>query len=301
MAPKKQNVADRLEALFKRLDEAKLAPETILKSEAQRENYESILMFAFRKLQAARYHRKRINEFVELQRTELIGPETRSKLKRHELKGGDRAWLRMSKSSNEFAFELCAFFAAIRSGVDFLAVACAQHMKEVQQATSIRIFLKLITNGKRGPILKVISEHAEWLDWLRDYRDYLVHRLVISTTSGGQIQWEGGKAVVTPYPILIPSGTPQHVPDTRRLRAFDEPESRFSVATSKAFITEVNGTKRVIEHSVKMEPVDGYIRIEDLMNREVAAFERFFVSIVEVLIEVDFVPTPLEKDSPQKA
>jgi hypothetical protein len=196
VAAKTEKVADRLEALFKCLDEAKLAPETILKSEAQRKNYESILMFVFRKLQAARYHRKRINEFIELQRTELIGQETRSKLKGHELKGA-RATVRISKSSNEFAFELCAFFAAITSGVDFLAVACAQHVKEVQQATSITTFLKLITNGKRGPILKVISEHAEWLEWLRDYRDYLVHRVVIPTTSGGQVQWEGGKAVVT--------------------------------------------------------------------------------------------------------
>lgn len=54
MSAKRKDVADRLEVLFKRLDEAKLVPETILKSEAHRDNYESVLMFAFRKLQAAR-------------------------------------------------------------------------------------------------------------------------------------------------------------------------------------------------------------------------------------------------------
>jgi hypothetical protein len=65
-------------------------------------------------------------------------------------------------------------------------------------------------------------------------------------------------------------------------------------------VTYADGTKRQIEHTVKVEPAAGYIRIEDLMERELIAFERFFVRIVDVLIELDFVPMPLEKASPQK-
>ena len=255
-------------------------------------------MFAFRKLQAARYHRQRVDDLIELKGTELTRLEATSKPEAKGLKAA--ATMRTSRSSDEFAFELCAFFAAIRSGIDFIAVACAQHIKEAQQATSITTLLKLITNGNKGPILKVIAEDAEWLARLRDYRDYLVHRLVIRTTSGGEVHWEDGKAVTTPYPIVVPSETPQNVPDTRRERAFDEPESRFSVATSRAFVTYADGTKRQIEHTVKVEPAAGYIRIEDLMERELMAFERFFVRIVDVLIELDFVPMPLEKASSQK-
>jgi len=293
---KTDNVADRLDELFNRLDEAMLSPETILTSEAQRENYESIVMFAFRKLQAARYHRQRVEEFIDAQRKEMIELEARSRPTEHELKITS-AVMRVTKSSNELAFELCAFFAALRSGVDFLVVVCVQHIKEAQQATSVSTLLKLIAKGKKGLILDVISEDAEWLLWIRDYRDHLVHRLVIRTTGGGQVQWEGDKVVTTPYPIVVPSDTPKHLSDTRRARMLDEPEHRFTVAASKSFVTDANGTTRLIDHSIEIDPAEGYIRIEDLMKREVAAFERFFVRIIGALIKLDFQPMQLEKDS----
>jgi hypothetical protein len=255
-------------------------------------------MFTFRKLQAARYHRRRVDELVDLQRKELTRLQETSKPKGHDLDAGT-ATMRISRSADELTFELCAFFAAIRSGIDFLARTCAQHIKGVQ-ADSITTLLGLVNAGKTGPILKVIAENAEWLLWLRDYRDYLVYRLAIQARSGGQVQWKHGKAITTPYPVVVPSKTPTNVPDTRRARAFDEPESRFNVATSETFVTETDGKKRLIEHSVEMEPADGYIRIEELMKRELTAFECFFVRIVEVLTELDFAPTPLEKGSPKK-
>jgi len=295
MPSKPKDVADCLETLFKSLDVAKLAPETILKSEAQREHYESILMFAFRKLQAARYHHRRVGELLDLQRKELTHLQETSKPKGQGLEAAT-ATVRISRSADELTFELCAFFAAIRSGIDFLARASAQHIKGVQ-ADSITTLLGLVNDGKTGPLLKVIAQNAEWLLWLRDYRDYLVHRLVIPATSGGQVLWKHGKAVTSPYPIVVPSKTPTNVPDTRRARAFDEPEFRFNVATSEAFITDADGKKHLIEHSVEIEPADGYIRIEDLMKRELTAFEHFFVTVIEVLTELDFAPTPLEKGS----
>ena len=296
MFTKKRDAASCLEVLFKLLDDAKLAPETMLKSEAQKERYESNLMFAFRKLQAARYHCQRVDELLELQRKELS--QLASKPKKYGLQA-ESLTLRTNMSSDEFAFELCAFFAAIRSGVDFLSIACAQHIKEAQQTTSITTLLKLIKNERKGPILKVIAKNEEWLVQMRDYRDYLVHRLVIRTTRGGQIQWKHGKQVTTPYPIVVPSETPKNVPDTRCARAYDDPESRFDVATSEAFITDAHGKKRLIEWKVEIRPADGYIRVERLMKRELASFERFFVRIVEVLTESDFAPEPL-KSSPKK-
>jgi hypothetical protein len=295
MPLKPKDVAACLEVLFKRLDAAKLAPETILKSEAHREHYESILMFAFRKLQAARYHHRRVEELLDLQRKELTRLQETSRPKGQGLATAT-ATVRISRSADELTFELCAFLAAIRSGIDFLARASAQHLKGVQ-ADSITTLLGLVNDGKTGPILKVVAQNAEWLLWLREYRDYLVHRLVIQATGGGQVQWKQGKAVATPFPVVVPSKTQTNVPDTRRARAFDEPESRFNVATSEAFITDGDGKKHLIEHSVEMEPADGYIRIEDLMKRDLAAFEHFFVKIVEVLTELDFAPMPLEKGS----
>jgi hypothetical protein len=61
MPAKQCDVVEHLEALFKNLDAAKLTPETVLKSEAQKEHYETYVMFAFRKLQAARYHCERVS------------------------------------------------------------------------------------------------------------------------------------------------------------------------------------------------------------------------------------------------
>ena len=70
-----------------------------------------------------------------------------------------------------------------------------------------------------------------------------------------------------------------------------------SRATSEASFTDADGEKRLIEYRVEMEPADGYIRIEELMKRELAGFEHFFVRIVEVLTDLDFAPTPVEKGS----
>jgi hypothetical protein len=48
-----------------------------------------------------------------------------------------------------------------------------------------------------------------------------------------------------------------------------------------------------------MEPTYGYIRFEDLMKRELTAFECFFVRIVEVLTNLDFAPRSIEKSAPK--
>ena len=47
MTAKQSDVAEHLEALFKNLDAAQLAPKTILKSKAHKEHYETYVMFAF--------------------------------------------------------------------------------------------------------------------------------------------------------------------------------------------------------------------------------------------------------------
>ena len=60
MVPKAAKLTDRMDNLFTALDIAPGTPETILTDAAFRERYESLVMFAFRKLQAARYHRDNV-------------------------------------------------------------------------------------------------------------------------------------------------------------------------------------------------------------------------------------------------
>jgi hypothetical protein len=68
---KSGDVFSYLDALFKRLDAAKLAPHTLLKSEAHKQHYETTLMFAFRKLQAARYHLGQVEAHLKARDKEL--------------------------------------------------------------------------------------------------------------------------------------------------------------------------------------------------------------------------------------
>jgi hypothetical protein len=201
--------------------------------------------------------------------------------------------VKTSKSTAEFAFELSAFFDAVRSAFDFLTRVCVLHMKGLKQADSIRALLNVVDGGKTGPILKVIAKHSAWLKHLRSYRDELVHRLVLNTVSGGQNTWKQGISQTTPYPVVVPAETPKHIPDTRLARAMDDPEHRFSIFESEATVTYPCKGPQLIEHAIKVLPAAGYMRIEDLMKRELDSFESFFDDLVQSLIKLNFQPAPV--------
>jgi hypothetical protein len=203
--------------------------------------------------------------------------------------------MKISKTANEFTYELSAFYAAIRSSIDFLARLLGEHSKAIEVG-SITTFLKLVKNGKVGPTVDVVAKHAVWLVHLQDYRDYLVHRLVIGATSGGQREWKNGQWINTTYPIAVPAETPKHVPDTRLFRAMDDPESNFNIATSEASITYPGGKTKLIQRTVEMTPRDGYIYIEKLMSKELHAFDAFFGDVVNALIHLNFEPATIGSD-----
>jgi hypothetical protein len=215
MKSKSQKIVSRMDDLFKRLDAVKLAPASVLKSDTQKEHYESLVMFAYRKYQAALYHRERITDLMMARQTEvdehltgkMIPDQNTSTMK-----------MTFSRTANEFAYELSAFFAALRSSIDFIAKLLVLYSKG-NEADSISNFLKWIEQGKTGPTLDVVAKHVQWLKHLRDYRDYVVHRLVIGTRAGGQREWKEGKWYEISYPVVVPSNTPTHIPDTRRARA----------------------------------------------------------------------------------
>jgi hypothetical protein len=284
---KAKEVTAVMEVLFKLLDKADISPSTILKSDAHKEHYESLLMFAFRKLQAARYHRDRVLALLKENEDETESVLGEAKLSSKLQVTSMRA--SVSKTANEFTYELSAFFAAIRSSIDFLARLCAEHTKAIQ-VDSISTFLKFVEEGRTGPTVDVMAAHVDWLKHLRDYRDYLVHRLVIGAVSGGQRQWKGGKWTSTTYPVIVPANTPQHVPDTRRVRAMDNHLSNFDIYSSESWATYSDGTKSVIDHTVEMTPREGYMRIEKLMARELTDYEKFFVDVAERLVKLKFGP-----------
>jgi hypothetical protein len=285
MKSRNKEITMLMDALFVCLDKAKLAPATVLKSDAQKEHYESLVMFAYRKFQAARYHRERVTHLNETWQSEMEDGEAFGTMLPD--KNASKMMMRVSRTANEFSYELSAFFAALRSSVDFLARVCVLHSKGVQ-ADSVSNFIKWIGQGKTGPTLDVFANHTKWLEHLREYRDHIVHRLVIGTVSGGQREWEHGVWHSTTYPIVVPADTPEHVPDTRRARALAEPEQLFIVSTSKGTVTNLDGSTVVIEKTTMIARAEGYIKIEDLMDNELTAFESFFIDVLAALTKLDF-------------
>lgn len=50
---------------FKKLDNAPLFPDSLFKNNEEKENYETKLMFSFRKYQAARYHFQKVMKYLK--------------------------------------------------------------------------------------------------------------------------------------------------------------------------------------------------------------------------------------------
>ncbi len=117
----------------------------------------------------------------------------------------------------------------------------------------------------------------------------MVHRLVIGTLAGGQREWKDGKWYDALYPVVVPSKTPSHTPDTRRARALaDDPDALFQVATFQSTVTSTDGSELLSEYKVEITPIKGYMKIEDLMDRELKDFEGLFTDILAALNKLDF-------------
>lgn len=287
---KSSPLTGRMDALFDKLDKIALAPASIFKAEAQKERYESLVMFAFRKRQSALYHRKRIDEIAAADHSRAAMTKRESEMD-PALKGAE-AKITVTQANNDYAHELAAFCAAVRSAMDFLAKVMGEHTKAVK-INSIQQYVGWAEEGRRSPTVDVVAAHAKWLAHIRDYRDYLVHRLVLNTMSGYQHSYKDGKWTTTIHPISVPSDTPTHVPDTRKARAYDDPEHRFEYESSRGTYTDEKGNLTVFEDTLVVRPARGDMHIQDMMDRELKAFEAFFRAVIEVLIKLDFQPSTL--------
>ena len=119
----------------------------VLKSKAQKEHYEFLVMSAFRKLQAARYHVEQVDRRLEKQRKELdalAAAQPQSGSPEPAIMTGQS-----SQSANEFGHELAAFFAAVRSTVDFLA---SRPLTEGVQIDTVTTLLGMAKTRQAGSL-----------------------------------------------------------------------------------------------------------------------------------------------------
>lgn len=281
----------RLDTLFEKLDAVSTSEEVIVRSEEDKERYESLLMFAFRKLQAARHHLENIRRFNELTLQELNDSAAReiTQSKSGPQLGDVKVRLVVQRSANAYAFELSACLTAIKSSLDFIAMVSALHFSGVD-ADSIRTLIRLVEKqGKTGPVLDEVAKKLAWLKELREYRHHLVHRLCLVLTSGWVMETVKGQAVKQCCPVVVPQSTPKFVADTRRARMMDRDSTLgINEMRSESWVKYSDGTEELLEYSTSYEAATGFLRVDELMLYHISELEDFFEKVVSRLIDLDF-------------
>jgi len=302
MGTDSKDLVTTLDKLFSVLDAIEYGSGMIFSNESEKERYESLLMFAFRKSQAAQYHLRNVHRLM----TEAsVESEASERLLRAEFANQSESGRKSMTAKfttriggREYAFELSACLQAIKSGLDFIAAASVRHLRGVR-ADSIRTLMGLVSKGVRGPILNEVAQSYEWLSAVRDYRHHLIHRLVIAPARGWQTSVTEAGLVKASYPVVVPVRPPSHVSDTRRARMMDEavPEG-LSIREMKGRVTHSDGRQHLIREEISVDPAPGFTRIEDFMKEHIHAFEGFFVGIVQSLTDLRGMTATMVREIP---
>ncbi|MER9298645.1 hypothetical protein NKI38_19435 [Mesorhizobium sp. M0621] len=278
---------DAMEMLLQAIDAALISSDhPIFKKEDDKEFYETQLMFSYRKQQAAQHHIDNVDTMLKTAKADAVKRAKAAAAKKHPdnvvASSASVTW-----SSEAYIHELSAFLAAIRSGLDFLAVAAGRSMKGMTNP-SMHTLEGVEPKPHHGPAIHVVKAHASWLKELREYRDEVVHRVVVQAPTSGWLVSKKGKTSTVIIPVVVPRTTPKRGYDTRRSRAL---ETDLPVGLSRsewhASVGYDDGTTEVVEHKIRYEPADGYIPIAKFMARHNAEYRKFsaemFAAIATVL------------------
>ncbi len=262
-------IFDTLKKLFKKIDEASIGEDEFFSDETKKEQYESSFMIAFRKYQGAGYHYNNVLNLYERSKQEAIRlvVESRKLSNGRPFYGG----LKMFHNAEEFTYELSAFFASIKSCLDFLATAVRPHLIGFNQMDSIKTLMNQVEKkGKEELIYKVIKKFFNWLKEIRDYHHKVIHRTVILTKSSVVIKNLENKSEIWIHSIFIPKKPPRNILDTRKSQQQfleDFKDYNFEYTIKK------NG-------KIKYKLPVGLSTIEDLMNECLDQLDDFFIDYI---------------------
>jgi hypothetical protein len=272
-----------------KLDQAPIGQDAVFENQHSRERYESLITFTFHKLLAAKYHLEQVEALLDSERLSLdrFAAQTESQSESISAVKPYKTMLTSSRLREEpaFGYELVAFVAAIKTGLDFMATAAAIHFKGVK-CDSIRMFLRRAEQNNSDPFSNCVSRHMDWIENIRDYRHHLLHRLIVRTQSGGRISVSGGKSAKVIYPVVVPTETPRGCLDTRRIRSFEatlDDVQRIDISESYAYVEYPDGRTEALIHEIGATPARGYERVEDFMHRHIEAFAEFFQDAITSL------------------
>lgn len=283
---KKLPYADALEKVLKAIDAAPVAKDQpIFKKLDDKEYYETLLMFSYRKQQAAQHHFDNVDAMLKNANDDALANAT-SAAKAKQPKAVTSS--SMTWSAEAYIHELSAFLAALRTGLDFLAMAAGKTMKGVT-AHSMHTLEGMADKGGTGLVLDVVKTNSAWLEELRDYRDEVVHRQVVRAPAAGWVVSTKGKMSTAVLPIVVPRTTPKRVLDTRRSRMM---ESDAPVGLNRtetyADVTDAHGNKKVLEHSVSYVPTTTHMPITLFMSYHAKEYREFSIGLFEALEKSEF-------------
>ncbi len=288
MKNSESKIFEVLDNCFTKLDNAPISPDGMFTSERDKERYETVFMYAFRKYQAAIYHYKNVKRFIEAEKADMkesIIPD---------MKTGDKKKfqpsklvMRISRTADHYVYELSAFLEALKSSIDFLCTACSPHLSGIEM-NSIKTPIKLAEKGASGPIIDAVKKHIEWLKNLREYRHHVVHRRIIPSSSGYENHSIGDIIKTVRYPVVIPKSPPSYVPDTRRKRMMEDELSSLDFSRGEARFITKDGKEEIVYLSIEYSPSSGFIAIENFMKSHLNSFEEFFTQIIHALEKLEF-------------
>ncbi|MES0114167.1 hypothetical protein [Mesorhizobium sp. M0013] len=280
---------EALDGLLKAIDGAPTAPDhPIFKKWDDKEYFETLLMFSFRKQQAAEHHIGNVESMLETAEAAAIAAMKNKGKQAKNAVASSASLIVNSGPSTAYIHELSAFLAAVRSGLDFLAVAAARTTPGIL-AHSIHTLEKMVDKGQQGGILEVVKTHHAWLAELRDYRDEVVHRQVVQAPAEGWLVSTKGKTSKAIIPIVVPRRTPKRAFDTRRSRMMDnDVPLGLDRMESHGQVTFPDGTKKTIEHKVTFRPSASHVPIVELMTHHLLEYRKFSAEMFAVITKSGF-------------
>lgn len=272
----KDPVFNKLKELFDQLDNITCGKDEFFQNETEKEIYESAFTIAFRKYQGAQYH---YNNVLNLYENEKINAIQLAALTRRDSNTSILASLEMTHNADDYAYELSAFLASIKSSLDYLSTALAPHLEGFKDMDSIRTLIKQVRKkGREKSIFGIVKKYLNWLEELREYRHKLIHRTVILTKTSVVIRNIGNRSEIFIHSVFIPKKPPRTILDTRKsqtqfLEDFKDYNFEYSI--------EENG-------KIRYNLPKGLSTIEDYMKNYLDFLANFYISCINEILSLGF-------------
>jgi hypothetical protein len=278
-------VFDILDRYLRLMDEAPVGGDSVFQSHKEKEKHESVLMYAFRKYQAASYHLENVKRFLA---HNSLDTDSGSVLDSEVLPKGATALISVRRTADHFIYELAAFFEAAKSSLDFLARASSTYLRGITMDSIRTLIRSAEQKAKDCPIFDVAKQYLTWLKQLRDYRHHLVHRMAITTSTTNEVQKRGRLVKRIKGPVVVPEATPSYFPDTRRSRMMEDEPRGLDYKWFEGKVKYADGTEEIVDFSAEYTPSKGYAEISAFMTLHLHTLEGFFSDTIAAIEKLNF-------------